>query len=121
MTGLEMLGAGVAGGTILGYLLNGARKWFQQESTVETLSGSHKKLKEEFIGHKDDHKIHLDPERDPAVIRELKETILDRFDRVDGRLDKIDNRCEARGKECTNHFTGLERKIAATTGKANGD
>ena len=90
-------------------------------TTLKTLRESHGKLKTEFIEHKSDRTIHIDPERDAASEDTVRKAIADGFANVNVRLDRIDSRCEGRGRDCANHFESLGNRISAWSGKANGE
>jgi hypothetical protein len=95
--------------------------WGASKASLNGLRKSHSTLKDEFIRHKDNTKIHIDPDRDPAALHIMEGTIMKRFDSQDTILNTISQRCEDRGKECGHRFSSLDLKIAAQTGKANGD
>ncbi len=121
MTTAELIVTSAGGGAILAYAIGVLRNYFRNETGLQTVSKSHNNLKTEFINHKDNRAIHLDPQRDAKAAGDLKDMIADGFDSVNGRLDKIDQRCEARGDKCSAHFTRVENKIAAMSGKVNGE
>lgn len=108
-------------GTAAGMLIGFGAVWGASKASLNGLRKSHAALKDEFGKHRDNHRIHIDPDRDPAALNMMERTIMKRFDSQDTVLNTISQRCEARGRECGQHFTNLDLKIAAQTGKANGD
>ena len=89
--------------------------------TLRVQGESHIQLKEQFIKHKDDREIHIDPRRDDKAMQTLITNFNGHFEEIKSSLNALNIRCETRGGECIRHFATVERRIAAATGKANGD
>lgn len=107
--------------SVAGALVGFGVVWGTARASLNGLRKSHAFLEDQFIHHKDDRSIHVDPPRDHAAVAQLREFISEKFALVNRRLDVIDARCERRGEQCIEHFSHLERKVASVTGNANGE
>ncbi len=112
----------IASGTAIGGLLVGwGITWGATKHTLGTLTKSVDALKGEFINHKDNREIHIDPKRDDKALNDLKDSISSHFFDVKKSLETLNFRCEKRGDDCGRHFSHLENRISAATGKPNGE
>lgn len=109
-----------AAGAVIGWIVRGTRAWTGVEKDLQAIQKSHFNLKDKFIEHKDDRDIHVDPRRDSDSLLGLKEMITSNFSAMNIRLDRIDGRCEKRGEMCSEHFSRVEQRISAATGRTNG-
>ena len=80
-----------------------------------------KKMRDQVDNHHLDTTKHIVSGREDRILEIIKETITDALDGLGRRLDKIDSRCEARQQSCADHFTRVESRISAKSGKINGD
>lgn len=103
------------------WLIRGTRTWTNKEKDLEAVSKGHESLRQKFDDHERRSDIHIDPRRDAASVQGLRDMISDSFQMVYERLDKIDSRCEKRGEVCANHFSHVEQRISAISGKTNGE
>lgn len=115
-----LVALGTLGGTAAGALIGSGIAWGMLKKTVASLSESHGKLKAEFVYHKDDREIHLDPRRDEKAEKDFRTGLEAHFAEIKQSLGVLNTRCEARGGECNKHFANVELKLAAATGKVNG-
>jgi hypothetical protein len=106
-----------AGGLFVGWGI----AWGTTRKTVTTLVSEVRIVKESIEKHHADRRIHVDPERDGQILEGLRDLIDENFAEIKATLKQVNTRCEARGMDCTKHFTGLEKKLAAYTGKSNGE
>lgn len=106
MTTTETITLFTAFGSGAGVLIGFGIAWGATRAGLQSLGG----LKKEFGAHKDNTEIHIDPNRDPATLSAI--TAL---------LERIDKRCENRGQVCAEHFSRVEQKIAAATGRIHGN
>lgn len=106
--------------TVAGALVGCGAVWGAAQATLRTLKASHAALRDDLSRHVIDRDIHIDPKRDRIAADQLKDFLSKEFAIINDQLEKIDKRCEERGRSCPDHFTALEKKLAAFTGKANG-
>jgi hypothetical protein len=106
--------------SVAGMLLGAGVAWGILKSRTSSLGASHQRLKADFITHKDNKEIHIDPVRDKRSTEDYRESVNANFGEIKQMIGKLDARCESRGHVCTGHFVSLETKIAAATGRANG-
>ena len=109
------------GGTgTVGVLVGWGVAWGMTRQTLKNLVESHGRLKSSFIEHQTNTTIHVDPIRDPKEMTELKQTIQSGFQSLNLSMGTVQERCSRRVQDCADHFSKLEKKIAAVTGQSNG-
>ena len=123
-----------AAGAIVGWIVRGTRAFAGKEKDLETAQRDVSVLMKlydsavaDFGNHKVNRDIHIDPRRDAATMQGLRDLVAQGFEAIGHRqtemmerLDRIDSRCETRGKECAEHFSKVKERIAAATGRTNG-
>ena len=123
-----------AAGLVIGWIVRGTRSFAGKEKEIETLQRDvsvvmklYDSLTGEMSKHHLDRDIHIDPRRDATAMQSLRDLVAQGFEAVSrrqgemmDRLDKIDGRCETRGRECAEHFSKVKERIAAATGRTNG-
>jgi hypothetical protein len=121
-------------GAIVGWIIRGTRTFAGKEKELETLQRDlailtklYDALQADMGRHHQDRDIHIDPRRDAATMQGLRDLVAQGFEAIGHRqaemmerLDRIDSRCETRGKECAEHFSKVKERIAAATGRTNG-
>lgn len=121
MTPVEMTSIVGAVAGMCGMLIGAGIRFGMDRHTLKTQGESHQSLKSEFVKHKDDKEIHIDPKRDDKLETIFRDGIHASLNDIKSQLVTLNMRCENRGAECVGHFGSLERKLAAATGKANGE
>jgi hypothetical protein len=116
MSPTEITTLGTGGGVLVGMGI----AWGFFKASLGYLKDSVHQIKADMTKHHEDKMIHLDPVRDKDQSSMMMRFLEEKFDDVTDRLEVINERCERRGGECANHFSNLEKKYAAITGKANG-
>lgn len=105
----------------IGLILGWGITWGKTKQMLQSLVDGHEGLKKEFIEHRRDLRIHIDPDRDQKSASDFRSYLNDHFAELREQISRLDGRCEKRGTDCAGHFGVLERRIAAATGKSNGD
>jgi len=113
---LVSLGTGGAG-----VLVGWGIAWGMTKKAQSNLMQSHNELKDYFIRHKDNHKIHIDPDRDEKAMAKLELSIDAHFKDVKETLTSLNRRCEDRLLVCASHFSKLDKKMAVALNDPNGD
>ena len=121
MTPAELVGIGSALGALAATLVSYGVLYGRTKSTIESTTKSVLDLTGSVDKHHSNLEIHIDPKRDDKIIQAVVDSQESGFERMGKWLEKIDSRCEERGKTCSGHFLKIEKKVAAISGKGNGD
>ena len=121
MTLIEWVTIGTAAGMMAGTLIGYGIVWGTKKTALNGLWKSHANLEVDVKAHHENLDKHIDPKRDALYFQTVLDSQNSGFSRVVIWLEKIDARREARGTTCAWHFLKIEKKVAAISGKGNGD
>jgi len=81
---------------------------------------SHENLKKDYIKHKENSTIHIDPQRDARTAQEFRQMVRENFADIKEQLEEIKESSQKRLEGCTSQFNKINNRISAITGKPNG-
>ena len=111
--------AGMTGSA--GMLVGWGITWGKTKQTIVTLISSLDTMRMDMVSHHLDRRIHIDPDRDIKAESAFRESVTDSFGDLKESIRVLNSRCEKRGADCAVHFGKIESRIAAATGKTNGE
>ena len=115
------LGAFAAVAGIIGMILGLGVAWGMYKHSHKALADGHARLKSDYFSHKENRQIHIDPERDQAAEDAYRESVTNSLRKIESAIAQVNDRCLIRTKDCAGHFLAVEKKLAAATGKPNGE
>jgi hypothetical protein len=115
------LGAFAAVAGVIGMILGLGVAWGIFKHSHKVLADSHTRLKSDYFDHKENRQIHIDPERDQASEDAYRESVTLSLQKIEASTSQVNERCLRRAMDCGAHFVSIEKKLAAATGKPNGE